>query len=200
MLLTGVKNWLFFNSVDILFWEIFQFCAQLCSHTACSLLIILQGALWKQSFFIWFYAIYCVWFLEILQFRLSACNFSPNLWIIFQLFNAANWCKRSDYFYANWLFFNSVDILFWEIFQFCAQLCSHTACSLLIILQGALWKQSFFYAIFNSQNNIVSMRRYPELILVSFERYLPTTGWRHVLGELNFLRNLVGNSCARNVF
>ena len=63
----------------------------------------------------------------------------------------------------NWLFFNSVDILFWEIFQFCTQLCSQTACSLLIILQGALWKQSFFYAIFNSQNNIASMRRYPEL-------------------------------------
>ena len=61
----------------------------------------------------------------------------------------------------NRLFFNSVDF---SIFQICAQLCSHTACSLLIILQGALWKQSFFYAIFNSQNNIASMRRYPELL------------------------------------
>ena len=63
----------------------------------------------------------------------------------------------------NWLFFNSVDILFWEIFQFCAQLCSHAACSLRIILQVALQKQSFFYVIFNSQNNIASMRRYLEL-------------------------------------
>ena len=43
------------------------------------------------------------------------------------------------------------------------QFCSHTACSLLVILQGALQKQSFFYAVFNSQNNIGSMRRYPEL-------------------------------------
>ena len=60
----------------------------------------------------------------------------------------------------NRLLFNSVDF---SIFQICAQLCSHTACSLLIILQGALWKQSFFYAIFNSQNNIASMRQYPEL-------------------------------------
>ena len=49
------------------------------------------------------------------------------------------------------------------ILYICAQLCSHTACSLLVILQGALWKQSFFYAIFNSQNNIGSMRWYPEL-------------------------------------
>ena len=56
---------------------------------------------------------FCVWFLEILQFRLSACNFSLNLWTFLQLFNAANWCKRSDYFYANWLFLNSIDILFW---------------------------------------------------------------------------------------
>ena len=64
----------------------------------------------------------------------------------------------------NWLFLNSVDILFWEIFQFCTQLCSHTACSLWIILQEALRKQSFFYAIFNSQNNLASMRRYPELV------------------------------------
>ena len=49
------------------------------------------------------------------------------------------------------------------ILSICAQFCSHTACSLLVILQVALQKQSFFYAIFNSQNNIGSMRRYPEL-------------------------------------
>ena len=65
----------------------------------------------------------------------------------------------------NRLFFNSVDF---SIFQICAQLCSHTACSLLIILQGALRKQSFFYAIFNSQNNIASMRRYPELFVCNY--------------------------------
>ena len=53
------------------------------------------------------------------------------------------------------------------ILSICAQFCSHTACSLLVILQGALWKQSFFYAIFNSQNNIGSMRRYPELQHIS---------------------------------
>ena len=50
------------------------------------------------------------------------------------------------------------------ILSICTQLCSHTACSLLVILQGALQKESFFYVNFNSQNNIGSMRRYPELI------------------------------------
>ena len=82
----------------------------------------------------------------------------------------------------NWLFFNSVDILFWEIFQFCAQLCSHTACSLLIILQGALRKQSFFYTIFNSQNNIASMRWYPELKCPSWILY--PWGWLHIHFEI----------------
>ena len=104
--------------------------------------------------------IYCVWFLEILQFHLSACNFSPNLWTFFHLFNAANLCKELTIFQFNWypLLGN------FSILSICAQLCSHTVCTLLVILQGALWKQSFFYEIFNSQNNIVSMRRYPELL------------------------------------
>ena len=33
---------------------IFSISAQFCSHSACSLLVILQGALQKQSFFTWF--------------------------------------------------------------------------------------------------------------------------------------------------
>ena len=59
----------------------------------------------------------------------------------------------------------------------CTQLCSHTACSLLVILQGALQKQSFFYAIFNSQNNIGSMRRYSELMTPGNVRLSHQSDW-----------------------
>ena len=101
----------------------------------------------------WNRLIICVWFLEILQFHLSVCNFSLNLC------NAANWCKELTVFPFCWyrLLGN------FSVLSICAQLCLHTACSLLVILLEALYKQSFFYTIFNSQNNIVSMRPYPEL-------------------------------------
>ena len=97
--------------------------------------------------------IYHARFSEILQFHLSACNFSLNLC------NAANWCKELTIFqFCQYPLLGNFSIL-----SIYTQLCSHTACSLLVIPQGSLWKQSFFYMIFNSQNNIASMRRYPQL-------------------------------------
>ena len=119
------------------------------------------------------------------RFHLSARNFSLNLC------NAANWCKELTIFQWCWY------PLLWKfsIQSICTQLCSHTACSLLIRLQEALRKQSFFYVIFNSQNNIASMRRYPELKSSQNDKFLSKHWSRQV--SANFSRPLLNTVLIR---